>query len=126
MFYTVERTDVCNFADETTPHSIHHNLKEAMTKVEHDYTILAEWSRDNFMTLNAEKYYLLASGYKEEMMSPKILDAQIWEEYIAKVRGILIGSDLSFDNHAKMINKKASEKLTAISRMTDIISIKEQ
>ena len=50
----------------------------------------------------------------------KSWDALIWEEYIAKLLGILIDSDLSFNNHVKMI-KKASQNLTAMSRMADII-----
>ena len=51
MFYIIERTEICNFADDTTPHSSCHNLKEAMTNVEHDCSILVEWFRDKFMTL---------------------------------------------------------------------------
>ena len=119
MFDTAERTDICNFADDTTPYSSHHNLKEAMTNVEHDCAMLVEWFRDNFMTLNAEKCHLLVSGYKEEMMFAKVGDALIWKEYVAKLLGILIESHLSFDKHVKMIIKMAS---TAMSRIADIIS----
>ena len=59
------------------------------------------------MTLNDEKYHLLVSGYKEEVMFAKVGDALIWEEYIAKLLGIPIDSNLSFDNHVKMVIKKA-------------------
>ena len=35
---------------------------------------------------------------------------------------LIIDSDLLFDNHGKVICKKASQKLTAILRMADIMS----
>ena len=74
------------------------------------------------MTLNAEKFHHLSSGYKEEMIFAKVGDALIGEEYIAKSLEILIDSDPFFDNHGKMIIQKAAQKLTAMSRMADIIS----
>ena len=58
----------------------------------------------------------------EEEVFAKVVDALIWEEYVAKLLGVLIHSDLSFNNNVKMICKKASQKLTSISRVTDIIS----
>ena len=33
LFYIVEYTDICNFADETTPHSSSTNINEAKTNV---------------------------------------------------------------------------------------------
>ena len=43
LFYAVEKADICNFADDTTPHASGYNSKEVMIDVEHDYTILVEW-----------------------------------------------------------------------------------
>ena len=93
-----------------------------MTNAEHDCSILVEWFRNNFMKLNAEKCHLLVSGHKNELMFAKVRDAIIWEECAAKLLGILINSNLSFNDHVKIICKKASQKLCAISTMADIIS----
>ena len=49
-------------------------------------------------------------------------DALIWEEVSAKLLGIIIDSSLTFDNHVKTICKKASQKLTGISRMSNFMS----
>ena len=65
MFYIIERTEIYNFANDITPYSSCYSLKEAMTNVKHDCSILVEWFCDNFMTLNAEKYHLLVSGHKK-------------------------------------------------------------
>ena len=39
IFYFVEYTEVCNFADDTTPHSSSHGVNEVLTDVEHDSSI---------------------------------------------------------------------------------------
>ena len=38
----IERTEICNFADDTTPYSSCPNRKEAMTNAEHDCAMLAK------------------------------------------------------------------------------------
>ena len=40
LFYAVEYTDICNFADDTTPHCSSNNIDEAITDLEHDGTFL--------------------------------------------------------------------------------------
>ena len=55
-------------------------------------------------------------------MFAKVGDALLWEENTAKLLGILIDRDLSFNDHVKMICKKASQKLAAISRLANILS----
>ena len=59
-------------------------------------------------------------------MFAKLGGELLWEEDSAKLLGILIDSSLKFDNHVKMICKKASQKLTAISRMSHYLSEKKR
>ena len=66
--------------------------------------------------------YLLVSGFKEELMFATVGDSLLWEEFSAKLLGIIIDSSLTFDNHVKKICKKASQKLTGISRMSNFMS----
>ena len=40
LFYAVEDTGNCNFADDTTPHASGFDLKDVMTDIEHDCSIL--------------------------------------------------------------------------------------
>ena len=42
IFYFVECTEVCNFADDTTPHSSGYNVNKVLTMVDHDSSILLE------------------------------------------------------------------------------------
>ena len=122
LFYAVEYSDICNFADDTTPHSSSTDIDKAISDVEHDCLLLVDWFRDNYMTLNASKCHLLVSGYKDELMFATVGDALIWEEVSAKLLGIIIDSSLTFNDHVKMICKKASQKLTGIARMSNFMS----
>ena len=122
LFYIVEYSNICNFADDTTPNCSKKDLNEAITNVEHDCSLLVEWFRDNYMTLNVPKCHLLVSGFRNEAIFAKVGDALLWEENSAKLLGIIIDSSLAFDNHVKMLCKKASQKLTAISRMSKFMS----
>ena len=43
LFYAVENTDICNFADDTTPHASGFDLKDVMKDIEYDSSIFIEW-----------------------------------------------------------------------------------
>ena len=49
MFYIIKRTKNCNFAYSKISYSSCHNLKEALTNVEHDFSIIGECICDNFV-----------------------------------------------------------------------------
>ena len=74
------------------------------------------------MTPNANKCHLLFSGHKHDHMFASLSDESIWEENAVKSLGISIDSDLTFNDHLKIICKKASQKLSAISRFFYILS----
>ena len=85
-----------------------------MIDVEHDCSLLVEWFRDNYLTLNADKCHLLVSGHKYEAMYASVGDALLWEENSVKLLGLIIDCELTFNSYVQMICKKASQKLTAI------------
>ena len=74
----------------TYPHDSVSNLKDLMTNIKHDYSILVEWSRDNYLTLNTDKCHVIVSGYKYEAMNAKVGDASLWEEHSVKVLGLFL------------------------------------
>ena len=68
LFYAVENSEICNFADDTTPHSSGYKLKDVMIDIENDCSLLIDWFRDNYLTLNADKCHLIVTGHKHEEM----------------------------------------------------------
>ena len=121
LFYAVENSSICNFADYTTPYWCGYKVNELMIDVEDDCITLVAWFKDTFLTLNADKCHLLFSGCNVEHMFASVGDAIIWEENSVKLLGIFIDSNLSFNEHVKTICKKASQKLTVLLRMANIL-----
>ena len=74
------------------------------------------------MILNASKCHLLFAGYIDELLLASVGDALLCEKQSAWLLGILINSSLKFDDYVKVICKKTSQKLTAISRMSNFMS----
>ena len=112
LFYALKYSDICNFADETAPHSSCTDIDEAISDVEHVCLLLLEWFRDSYMTLNASKCHLIFAIKR---------DAIIWDEVSAKLLKIIIDSSLTFNDHVKMICKKVSQKLTGIARVSNFM-----
>ena len=52
LFYIVDQTSICNFADDTTPHASGYELNEVLMRLEHDSDTILNWFRDNYMILN--------------------------------------------------------------------------
>ena len=55
-------------------------------------------------------------------MFASVGDAIIWEENSVKLLGIFIDSNSSFNEHVKTICRKASQKLTVLLRMANILA----
>ena len=47
LFFILKETDVCNFADDTTPYVCNENLQQVMTRLEHDSAIAICWFESN-------------------------------------------------------------------------------
>ena len=93
-----------------------------MIDIENDCSLLIDWFRDNYLTLNADKCHLIVTGHKHEAMYASIGDELIWEENAVKLLGLIIDRELTFDTYVRTICKKASQKLTAILRLANILS----
>ena len=125
LFYLID-TDICNYADDTTPYAVDMCLKKLMAKVELVSGKAIDWFCYNGMKLNSKKCRLLVCGHKNECMICKIGDSQIIETHLVKLLGVNIESDLTFNNYLKTVCKKASQKLNALSRLCSIIPLDQR
>ena len=69
LFFLVEETEVCNYADGTTIYVCGNNLKHIVSSLETDAQTLSKWFLDDNMKLNAEKCHLLIFGEKNPDVS---------------------------------------------------------
>ena len=120
LFFII-KTDICNYADDTTPYTVDISLERLMTKLESATNTALEWFHYNGMKLNSSKCHLLVCGHKFECMILKIGNSHVVESHLVKLLGIKIESELTFNKQMEITCKKASQKLNALSRLCAII-----
>ena len=87
LFFLVDYTEVCNFADDTTFFGSGKDPGSLINRLEHDSFLAIEWFQNNCMKLNQDKCYLPVGGYKHESILANIGDAKIWESNKEKLLG---------------------------------------
>ena len=117
IFFILKETDICNFADDTTPNACDLRLDELLRRLEHDSALAVCWFESNNMKLNTDKCFLLISGHKYENLWAKVGEDVIWESNKVTLLGIDIDRQLKFDFHMTNICNKADRKLTILGRM---------
>ena len=120
LFYLTELTDVCNFTDHTTFHACDSSLEDLINRLEHDANLVIEWlDCMNRCNLNI-------SGQKSETIWAKIGQTKIWESKNQKLLEVIIDRQLNFDEYLISLFKKAGKKLSALARLTNLISLEQR
>ena len=114
MFFALNQTDICNFADDTTPYVCDSNLKSALEKLEHNSDIAIAWFEMNYKKLNTDKCHLLISGNKNEYIWAKLDEDIVWESNDVEFLRVTIDNNLRFDKHISNICLKANRKFSAL------------
>ena len=126
LFFINENTDVCNYADDTTFYKCDKDINNLMKSLEHDSLLAIEWFDSNHMKLNESKCHFIMTGHKHEHIWAKIGQTMIWEQNNVKLLGVHIDSKLSFNDHVTSLCVKAGRKLTALTRITNLLSIEKR
>ena len=66
LFFLVNYTEACNFADDTTFFAYNKDLGSLINRLEQDSFLAIEWFQNNYMKLNEDKCHLLVGGHKHE------------------------------------------------------------
>ena len=121
LFFQFTETEVCNFADDTTPYACDLDLKSLIQKLEHDCLKAVLWFENNYMKLNEDKCHILISGSTNEKLCINVGDTLIEKDSKVKLLGVILDKDLSFNEHISTICKKAGRKVTALSRLINFM-----
>ena len=78
------------------------------------------------MKLNQDKCHLLVPGYKHGNIWARIGKVKIWESSKQKLLGVVTDRDLSFNEYVSSLFKKASRKLSVLSRLSNLMSFQQK
>ena len=118
IFYFVNKCNIANYADDTTPYSEDTTIDALLNSLETDTDTLVKWFSDNYLQLNAKKCHLLVTKHNKDIF------INVEEEVIecsnsVKLLGVIIDNNLKFNEHVSNLCKKASQKLHALARISN-------
>ena len=119
VFIFISNSQICNYADDTTLYVIHQDIKQATKTLEQDIVILREWFQNNYTKLNGDKCHFInfcKGSNGTSLKTDKTIMKQSKEQ---KLLGISIDTNLSFKGHVQSVCKNASQKLHALSRISN-------
>ena len=122
MFMFISNSQICNYADDTTLYVIEQDIEQAIKTLELDVVITREWFKNNYMKLNEEKCYLINFSKSNMNTSLKIDNTTIKPSKEHKLLGISVDKNLSFKGHVESLCKKGSQKLHALSRISNYMN----
>ena len=112
--------NIGSYADDTTPYVSGRNTNEITKALEHTSTDMLSWFNFNGMKANPDKCHLLLSS--NENCNALIGNYTIENSKQQKLLGVLLDNNLSFEKHINNLCTKASQKLSALCRVSSFMS----
>ena len=124
LFFTLNNTEIANYADDTTPYAVSDNIDDLISSLEKSSKDLLKWFDDNLMKSNPNKCHLLVSSCGK--IKIKIGDFEIENSKCEKLLGIRFDNRLTFDYYISGLCKKASKKINALARVSEYMNLSKR
>ena len=100
IFMFIEKTEVCNFADDNTIYDCGEDLSNILQNLKHNVKILLKWFRINSLQANPGKFQFIILGKKNRNSVNLIINStKIEESKKVVLLGITIDNLLTFSEH---------------------------
>ena len=118
LFLFIERTNICNFADDNTIYSCQNDLKTILKDLRYDMVDLLRWFKENSMKANPKKFQFMILGkMSRQPITLNINQIKVKESQKVLLLGLTIDNQLTFKDHVDMICSTANYKLHALRRI---------
>ena len=84
------------------------------------------WYDANYMKLNQIKCHFIMSSNSAEPFWMKVGEQSIWEFDHRELLGVIVDKKLKFDKQIESICKIAKQKVTALSRLINIVPLERK
>ena len=126
IFLFVSNSSLSNYADDNTLYNVGFNTDTVIHTLSLDFQILKEWFFDNYMVLIPGKCHFMCIGSNCADKSFIFENAALENSKEVTILGITIDNKLNFQSHIKNLCKKASQKLWALSRLSNYLNYTEK
>ena len=117
--------NIANYADDNTPYATCKDTQLVITQLENDAQLLLQWMANNAFKANPDKSYLLLNSRDNDLLVV-IDEHEIFNSEHVKLLGITIDNELKFNKHVSNLCKKASQKLHALCRISQYMSMSQK
>ena len=124
LFYECEDSNVASYADDTTPYSCATDIPSVALELQASATKLFLWFKNNHLKANPGKSHILLSSKKPEIVS--VDGISIAASSHEKLLGVIIDSELKFENHITELCLKVSKKINALCRISSFMSLEKR
>ena len=122
IFYFKNRSFLSNYADGNVLYAFGSNLDEIKQNLSQDLLKLSEWFYENCMILNPEKCHYMCLGKDSASDLLRFCGEDLVASELETVLEIQTDNKLNFGNHIKSLCNKATQKLGALQRISNMFS----
>ena len=116
--------EIANYADDNSPFAVAPTIPQVLSQLEQESVSLLNWIKNNGLKANPDKFHLLLSDPSEELLI-NVDNRDIKNSKSQKLLGIKIDNKLTFSDHVSSICTTASQKLHALSRVRNFMTLKQ-
>ena len=125
-FFSITKSEVCNFADDITLYSSNKNLDHVFNNLYYDLNNVLDWFKFNSLKANPDKFQFMVLGAnKNKSFSINVRGINVPSRNEVILLGITIGHELKFNKHIEDLCKRASFKLHTFRRKRKYLGIEK-
>ena len=125
MLWFVEKTDICNFADDNTIYSCAKSVNDVIDNLQSDLKIVLKWFKDKQMMTNPGKFQFMILSKNTISKSIVIGNKTIASSKSVKLLGLTIDKKLNFGIHINNICKRPSAKIKSLGRIRNRLNLSQ-
>ena len=122
----LSETFLSSYVDDNNLYSIGKELNIIKEKLRKDFKVVTDWFFENYMTLNPTKWHYMCLGKNKENDTCNFGNISLKNRKEKVILGLAVDNKLSFDNHVKKICRNASQKICALSRISNYLDSKQK
>ena len=126
LLIAAKESEVCNFSDDTTMYIFGRDIESVTSNLKEDLSNTLDWFRCDHMAANPCKFQVMFLEMKEQ---PKLIleinDEKTTLGNKVELLGVIIDSQLKFEEHTKALCPKANRKESAFSRVAPYLNDKK-
>ena len=125
LLFVIQKTHICNFADDNTIYSSASSTEEVISSLKHDLNHVLSWFSSNQLVANPEKFQMMLLGTNEKNIKLTVEGFTIDQSDSVKLLGVTLDKNLSFQEHINNVCVRARKSIWCLRRVRNYLNFKQ-